>query len=35
VRRLRHPLRLAVLGRELGLGRPERVVELRAAERTP
>jgi len=35
VRRLRHPLRLAELGRELGLARPERVFELGAAERTP
>jgi hypothetical protein len=32
VRRLRHPLRLAELGRGLGLGRPERVIELVAAD---
>jgi len=31
VRRLRHPLRLAELGRGLGLVRPERVIELAAA----
>jgi hypothetical protein len=33
VRRLRHPLRLAELGRELGLGRAERVIALDDAAR--
>jgi len=35
VRRLRHPLRLAELGRELGLGRAERVIALGDAAATP
>ena len=35
VRRLRHPLRLAELGRELGLGRAERVIALDDAAKAP
>jgi len=35
VRRLRHPLRLAELGRELGLGRAERVIALGDTAATP
>jgi len=35
VRRLRHPLRLAELGRELGLGRAERVIALGDGAATP